>query len=213
MKIMYVRVLFPLALQETYTYLVPEALENSVCPGRQVTAVVGKSTSTGFITQTGFFDRDEPMPAHPLRYIDAVETSLPLLSPGILSFWEWIASYYLCPQGTVAGFAMPSWRFRRQSKPGPVPDESISATDPGKPIVIEGVDRIDEYARMIRETLAQNRQCLVICPDMAGCDQLHARLSEVLQDHRVYCHHSRKSRKEQNEAARQLYAGNPCVIT
>lgn len=213
MKIMYVRVLFPLALQETYTYLVPEALENSVCPGRQVTAVVGKSTSTGFITQTGFFDRDEPMPVHPLRYIDAVETSRPQLSPGILSFWEWIASYYLCPQGTVAGFAMPSWRFRRQSKAGPVPDDSVSATDPGKPIVIEGVNRIDEYVRMIRKTLAQNRQCLVICPDMAGCDQLHARLSEVLRDHRVYCHHSRRSRKEQNDAARQLYAGNPCVIT
>ncbi len=213
MKVMYVRVLFPLALQETYTYLVPEALESSVCPGRQVTAVVGKSTSTGFVTQTGFFDRDEPKPDHPLRYVDAVETSLPVLSPEILSFWEWIASYYLCPQGTVAGFAMPSWRFKRLSKKEPLPEEAVSVTDPGKPAVVEGIDRLDEYVRMIRETLARNRQCLVICPDMAGCDRLHALLSEVLHDHRVYCHHSRRSRKEQNEAARQLYAGNPCVVT
>jgi primosomal protein N' (replication factor Y) (superfamily II helicase) len=100
----YIEVLLPLAVPNTYTYLVPDELKGKIQRGQRVEVELRRKLYSGicvkFTEQTNFDYKPKPV----IGLID--ET--PILSEKQLQFWEWISKYYLCKLGEVMKNALPS---------------------------------------------------------------------------------------------------------
>ena len=209
MKEKYADILFPLALERLLTYRVPEDLCPQPGPGCQVTAPVGNRIHTGVVYRIG----EEPPQGGPkdsLRDIISVVPSLPLIPEKTLMFWEWIARYYMCPPGLVAKMALGLWKFKRRAK-GPATDPK-PFPDPGPPLYLEGMGRETVYRKNIGMALDRGGQCLIVCPDRFSCESVHQFMLDAFGE-KAICFHSKRPLKEQSKAQKELYAGNPCVVT
>ncbi|HHV02414.1 MAG: hypothetical protein WCQ69_08280 [Bacteroidales bacterium] len=202
-------ILFPLALEGILTYRIPKEIEDKAVRGSQIKAPLGNRIYTGVICSI----RQEPATAisgDEIKDILTIETALPTIPESTLRFWSWIAGYYMCPKGLVLKMAFSLWKFKRRAvpmkqDPGPLPQ-------PGLPLYVQGVDRTGFYTERIREVLAAGGQCLIITPDRLSCEMMYESLLPELGEHLI-CFHSKRTRKEQSHARKELYAGNPCVIT
>lgn len=103
---MYVEVILPVPLADSYTYFVPPEWEAQISPGVLVTVEFGKTKKysgiVAYIRQIppGFLDKIKP--------VLAVETAQPVVRRPQIRFWEWISQYYLCKLGEVYQAAIPS---------------------------------------------------------------------------------------------------------
>jgi len=101
---MYARVAVARPLPEPLTYSVPAHL-GAVEVGTVVLVPLGRTGETGYVvsrcTEPGF----DPSKIKP---ISRVLDPLPVFTDEQLRFFEWIASYYLCPLGMVIHTAMPA---------------------------------------------------------------------------------------------------------
>ncbi len=96
-------VVFPLALEQTFTYTVPPELQDVAQVGSRVLAPFRSRTLTGFIVALPA----ETKIAH-LRALKDVLDSDPSISPPMLKLARWIAEYYLAPLGEALRFMVPS---------------------------------------------------------------------------------------------------------
>lgn len=101
----FAKVLLPVPIQGTFTYKVPEMIENSVRVGHRVIVPFGKKKFyTGIVAAL--------TPIYPQEY-EVKEISLnidtsPIVRHPQLKFWHWIADYYLCTPGEVFKAAVPT---------------------------------------------------------------------------------------------------------
>lgn len=108
---MYAHLILPLALQQTYTYLLPRGLEASVKVGSRVIVQFGaRRHYTGIVASL-----TPTAPAHdaagrPIRYkeVEEVCDAAPMVSEPQLRLWKWAAQYYMCTPGEVMKAAMPA---------------------------------------------------------------------------------------------------------
>jgi len=101
----YVEVILPLAVKQTYTYSVPQTLKDTVCVGQRIAVQFGaKRIYTAIIksitTEKPNFDSIKEI----LSIIDEKQ----IINSIQFKFWEWIASYYMCTEGEVYNAALPS---------------------------------------------------------------------------------------------------------
>ena len=95
-----VDVLVPVALDQTYSYRVPEGIE--VAPGDFVCVPLGPREYTGVVWAEG-----SARPGLDNRLKDIVETlDLPRLRPELRRFIDWAAGYTLSPRGMVLRMAL-----------------------------------------------------------------------------------------------------------
>ena len=73
---MYAHVLFPLALDSTFTYRIPPELAPAAVPGKQVTAPIGHRIQTGIITH---ISNTPHAPALEIKDILSIEEKLPVV--------------------------------------------------------------------------------------------------------------------------------------
>jgi primosomal protein N' (replication factor Y) len=132
-----VPVLLPVALDQTYEYLVPADLQAS--PGSFVLVPFGPQTRVGVVWDTPFGDPGKPVPDRKLKAIVALLPEVPPLPAISLRFAEWVARYTLSPLGMVARMMM----------------GSSSVFDPVKPRF--GVERNGVAAEPARMTPARKR--------------------------------------------------------
>lgn len=202
-------IIFPLALEGSLSYRVPPEMASNAVRGCQIKAPVGNRIHTGVIcnirreSEITISDSD-------IKDIQSIETALPTIPEKTLRFWEWIAGYYMCPPGMVAKMALSLWRFKRRAQPKERDPGALSP--PGLPLYVQGVDRVDYYMERIREVLAAGGQCLIITPDRISCEIMYESLFPELGESLI-CYHSKRTLKEQSRAKKELFAGNPCVIT
>lgn len=199
---MIVQVLFPLGLSGSLSYSVPQALQESIHFGVQVSAPIGHRKETGIVTAI------EPDDNPQLKEIEKVDITKPVITQKALAFWQQIASYYLIPLGVVAKMALPSWRFNTRAL---APGTASADRKPTKPVVWMAHEVTHYYRKIILEQVLEERQCLVLCASASACDSLYRELGAHLQIP-LYCFHSQRSIKEQNAARKDLYAGVPCVV-
>ncbi len=110
-------VLLLLPLARTYTYLVPEGLEDRVRRGRQVRCPVRGRQVPGLVIRVRpRNDRDVTT----LQPVGEVISSRPPWPEDLLDLVEWAATYYLVPVGVVARTAMPGLFSRHPPKTDPV---------------------------------------------------------------------------------------------
>jgi len=101
----FVDVILPLALPKLYTYSVPDDLTESIKVGVRVTVQFGKKKLYSAIA---YRIHVTPPESYETKDILQVIDSKPLVSEIQLEFWEWMASYYMCPLGDVMKAALPS---------------------------------------------------------------------------------------------------------
>lgn len=100
---MYVEVLLPLALPQTYTYGVPVDMQGDVVEGIRVEVPLRNKLYSGLV-----FEVHDRKPTHRYRPIISVLDDQPLIQPMQRQFWQWIADYYCAHLGEVMSVAVPS---------------------------------------------------------------------------------------------------------
>ncbi|WP_439432490.1 replication restart helicase PriA [Segatella copri] len=100
----YVDVILPLPLDGTFTYSIPEGMEEKVVPNMRVLVPLGKSKK--YIAMV--VDVHSEKPEFDCRPIEAVLDKYPSLLSQQMRLWQWISDYYMSPLGDVFDAAMPS---------------------------------------------------------------------------------------------------------
>ncbi|MEN8228709.1 MAG: primosomal protein N' [Bacteroidota bacterium] len=102
---LYAQVILPLAVEGTFTYIVPESLVDRISPGCRVLVSFGKKRiysavvhSLGTVSPEGFT---------PKAIIDLLDETI-LITQQQLQLWEWMSTYYMCTFGEVMRAAIPS---------------------------------------------------------------------------------------------------------
>lgn len=102
---LFVEVILPLAIAKNYTYRVPFELNNAVEVGKRVVVQFGKSKLyTAIIYSIG----DRAPEKYEAKYIIDILDERPIVNQQQLSFWKWLADYYLCNIGEVMNAALPA---------------------------------------------------------------------------------------------------------
>lgn len=100
----YADIILPLPLYSTFTYSIPEDMQDSVTTGSRVLVQFGrKKYYTGIVSM--IHDRK---PSYDVKEITEVLDASPVLRPGQLKLWHWISEYYLCSEGEVMKAALPT---------------------------------------------------------------------------------------------------------
>ena len=100
----YVDVILPLPLDGTFTYSIPDEVEEKVVAGMRVLVPLGKSKK--YIAMVA--DVHSEKPDFDCKPIEKVLDQIPSLFPQQYRLWQWISDYYMSPLGDVYNAAMPS---------------------------------------------------------------------------------------------------------
>jgi primosomal protein N' (replication factor Y) (superfamily II helicase) len=102
---MYVDLILPLALSRLYTYSVPDEYIINLEVGKRVVVQFGKKKLySAIIYKVHELAPEKYQTKNILQVID----DYPIVSQNQISFWEWIAEYYMCTLGEVMKAALPS---------------------------------------------------------------------------------------------------------
>ena len=98
----YADVALPLAVDKTFTYLIPPELESTAVEGVRAIVPFGRKYATGVIVG---HPQSSPVPT--LKPMLDILDSSPLLSTELLQLCRWVADYYMAPLGEVLKTALP----------------------------------------------------------------------------------------------------------
>ncbi len=101
----FIDVILPLALPNSYTYRVPQELNDVVQIGKRVIVPFGKGKLYTAIIKS---IHETAPKKYEAKYIDTVLDNYPIVNEKQLHLWDWIASYYMCNTGDVMNAALPS---------------------------------------------------------------------------------------------------------
>ena len=102
----YADVILPLPLYSTFTYRVPEIMQEQLKVGSRVLVPFAKTgCHTGIVTG---LHSDTPAQGVDIKPIMALLDDEPILRHPQLKFWQWMARYYLCSPGEVMKAALPA---------------------------------------------------------------------------------------------------------
>ena len=102
-KTPYITIAVTLPVMQSYTYKIPEHLRDSCLPGMRVLVPFGRRRVTGYILS----GQKECKGFKAKKIIDLLD-DYPLFPESEISFFKWIANYYIHPLGDVIKAALPS---------------------------------------------------------------------------------------------------------
>lgn len=101
----FVDVIVPLPLVSTFTYALPHSMEEQVMAGCRVVVPFGKKKCYTAIVVRVHEVKPE---GYEVKEVQELLDTTPILLPGQVEFWAWMADYYLCSVGEVYKAALPS---------------------------------------------------------------------------------------------------------
>ena len=114
-------IILPFPLNHTYTYYVPQAMEEHICVGQRVIVSFGaKRFFTGIVYSLG-----EVSDVADLKPIAEIIDNKPIVSQNQLLYWRRLADYYICSLGDIMRLALPS-ALRLQSDTTVIINEEIT---------------------------------------------------------------------------------------
>ena len=114
-------IILPFPLNDTYTYYVPQAMEEHICVGQRVIVSFGvKRFFTGIVYSLG-----EVSNVADLKSIAEIIDNKPIVSQNQLLYWRRLADYYICSLGDIMRLALPS-ALRLQSDTTVIINEEIT---------------------------------------------------------------------------------------
>lgn len=104
-KTLFVDVLLPIAVRNSFTYRVPFELNDSIAIGMRVVVPFGKGKLyTGICIRV----HEEIPQKYQAKFIEHLLDEKPITTKKQHQFWEWVASYYMAPIGDVVNASLPS---------------------------------------------------------------------------------------------------------
>ena len=92
----FIDVIVPLPINQTFTYRVREAEASFLRPGMRVVVPFGRNKlRTALVYGVGA----QELPDYQTKEIDQILDQRPIVSAMQLSFWQWMARYYMCTLG------------------------------------------------------------------------------------------------------------------
>ena len=114
-------IILPFPLNDTYTYYVPQIMEEHICVGQRVIVSFGaKRFFTGIVYSLG-----EASNVADLKPIAEIIDNKPIVSQNQLLYWRRLADYYICSLGDIMRLALPS-ALRLQSDTTVIINEEIT---------------------------------------------------------------------------------------
>jgi len=104
-KTYFVEVVLPLAIAKSYTYRVPQELNNKIQVGLRVIVQFGKNKIYSAIIKA--ISTNAPQQYEAKYILDVVDND-PIVNETQLQMWDWIAEYYMCYVGDVMQAALPA---------------------------------------------------------------------------------------------------------
>ncbi len=102
----YADVILPLAIAHTYTFGIPVEWQGRIQTGSRVEVQFGKrKIYSGIVYQV----HDHKPDVYEVKPIRSLLDEEPVVTPAQISFWEWMASYYMCSIGEVMNAALPAY--------------------------------------------------------------------------------------------------------
>ena len=103
----YIQAILPLPLEGTFTYSVPQDLEDKIKVGMRVVVPCGqKKTYTALCVEVT--DQKPNIGVKNIKCIYSVLDDMPMLLPQQLKLWQWMADYYMCTLGDNYKAALPA---------------------------------------------------------------------------------------------------------
>lgn len=120
---LFVEVILPLYIPKTYTYRVPFDLNYRIEIGIRVIVQFGQSKIYSAIIKN--ISKKAPK-TYEAKYILDIVDDKPVVTDTQITFWEWIASYYMCYIGEVMQAALPSaLKLASETKISPVESDDL----------------------------------------------------------------------------------------
>lgn len=98
-------VIIPVALPQNFTWSVPPSFQHRVQVGKRVEVNLGNRRRYAGIIKR--LHTDTPVDFKPKPIIQVLDDH-PIVTEAQLTFWSWIAQYYLCTEGEVMSAALPT---------------------------------------------------------------------------------------------------------
>ncbi|MFN8239278.1 MAG: primosomal protein N' [Bacteroidales bacterium] len=97
-------IILPLPLKGRFTYSLPGSMEDQATTGARVIVQFGsRKLYSGVIAEV-----HDKAPEGQVKEVSELLDHTPVINPDNLRLWNWISSYYLCPEGDVLKAAVPS---------------------------------------------------------------------------------------------------------
>jgi primosomal protein N' (replication factor Y) len=104
----YAQIAIPLPVYQTFTYKIPESLQEEIAVGKRVLVPFGNRQMTGYLVNLiPSLDPNLLDPASLKEIIDVLDTE-PILNLNLLKLTEWMADYYLCSWGEAIKATLPA---------------------------------------------------------------------------------------------------------
>ncbi|MDR1526520.1 MAG: primosomal protein N' [Dysgonamonadaceae bacterium] len=221
---MFAEIILPVPLSGVFTYFAPPEMEAHIVSGSLVRVPFGKNHSyAGIVYRTL---QEAPAHIETIKPIAELICSEPLVRPGQLQLWEWMAQYYFCSWGEVSRNVLPAI-IRSKEKPPVRPQKRKAAegssgrqalhplSDPQQTAygqivqsfrekdvcLLHGVTasgKTEIYTYLIRDTLRAGRQVLYLLPEIALTTQLTDRLKRFFGDSLCVFHSKISDRERVN---------------
>ncbi len=107
-------ILLPLPIPGTFTYRVPQTMNEEIKKGQRVTVQFGaRKIYAGLVTEV----HENPPKKGTPKYILGIIDDEPVINELQFSFWKWISDYYMSHPGDVMNAALPSaFKLMSESK-------------------------------------------------------------------------------------------------
>ncbi len=102
---LFVQVILPLSLHDSFTYKVPESLQSQIQPGVRVIVQFGQRKLYAALVIS--ISNSKPEDIEP-KEIQQILDAEPIVLPQNFELWQWIAKYYCCTLGDVFRAALPT---------------------------------------------------------------------------------------------------------
>ena len=118
---LYASLILPVPLNQTFTYVIPDALEGKAQVGQRVWVSFGQNHYyTGIIVA---LTPHQPETNYELKPILQLLDDGPIIRHPQYPLWQWMAQYYMCAIGDVMKAALPSELKPEESKTGLVRED------------------------------------------------------------------------------------------
>ncbi|MDD5583006.1 MAG: primosomal protein N' [Candidatus Marinimicrobia bacterium] len=165
MKVSLCEIAFPIDVMQTFTYRLPEALKENLKPGCRVIAPFGQRHQLGYcvsISESNLSD----LPKR-LKSISEIRDDRPLFTEKQMSFFKWMAFYYMSPLGLIFKAAHPSEAgFKKENRFFPVSEyekdpEILSLHFPPEGLSLSAVEKMSEEEQKRLELLLKEKKVLI----------------------------------------------------
>ncbi|HVT42756.1 MAG TPA: primosomal protein N' [Thermoanaerobaculia bacterium] len=156
----FAEVAVPLAIFDTYTYIIPEDLKDDIRLGSRVEVPIGTKLTTAFVT--ALVDQ-APQGVKRMRKIRSIlDDEEPALIPEIIELCSWAAKHYIAPLGEMLRLAIPANMAARGKRHARFTgsDETIAAALAARQIVESDLVILEEIRKrdLPLSTLVEHRK-------------------------------------------------------